>query len=121
MPFWKTKRGWPSTRTGEWRGQGSLVLIDLPMLKLPLEARGYVMRNLFCPAIDHVAQRNTVYSVPQYSDGPAMWSDLKLENATLGCEFYEGLVAKRADSLYPIQLRSPDQEFPFWMKHRWAF
>jgi hypothetical protein len=22
---------------------------------------------------------------------------------------------------YPLQLRSPEVEFPFWMKHRWAF
>jgi hypothetical protein len=42
-------------------------------------------------------------------------------NANLGCDFYEGLVAKRGDSCYPVQLRSPDEEFPAWIKHRWAF
>jgi hypothetical protein len=34
---------------------------------------------------------------------------------------FEGLVAKRVDSIYPTRLRSPEIELPFWMKHRWAF
>ncbi len=42
-------------------------------------------------------------------------------NREWGVEYYEGLVAKRADSLYPIQLRSPGAECPFWIKHRWAW
>ena len=50
-----------------------------------------------------------------------LWQILQQCNTALGCEFFEGLVAKRTDSPYPIQLRSPDVEFPFWMKHRWAF
>ena len=39
----------------------------------------------------------------------------------LNCDFYEGLVAKRGDSLYPIQLRSPDEAFGGWIKHRWQW
>jgi ATP-dependent DNA ligase len=50
-----------------------------------------------------------------------VWRDLQRINKRLGCEFYEGLVAKRADSIYPIQRRSASQEFPFWTKHRWDF
>ena len=42
-------------------------------------------------------------------------------NRALGCEFWEGLVAKRNDSIYPRQRRSAELDFPFWMKHRWAF
>ena len=33
----------------------------------------------------------------------------------------EGIVAKRADSTYPIHLRAPDQETTAWIKHRWHF
>lgn len=51
----------------------------------------------------------------------AAWTRLQAINKELKCELFEGLVAKRADSLYPLQLRSPDVEFPFWMKHRWQF
>ena len=50
-----------------------------------------------------------------------LWTELQQANRILGCEFYEGAVAKRADSTYPIQLLSLDKEFPFWMKHRWKF
>jgi hypothetical protein len=39
-------------------------------------------------------------------------------NRVLACEFYEGFVAKRTDSPYPLQLRSPSEEFPRWVKHR---
>ena len=44
---------------------------------------------------------------------------LKQLNADLHCPFYEGVVAKRTDSLYPVQLRSATLEFAGWMKHRW--
>jgi hypothetical protein len=30
-------------------------------------------------------------------------------------------VAKRNDSIYPRQRRNAELDFPFWMKHRWAF
>jgi len=51
------------------------------------------------------------------------WRKLQEVNQALGpdIDLFEGLVAKRLDSLYPLQLRSPDQEFPGWMKHRWRF
>ncbi len=51
----------------------------------------------------------------------SLWDILQQCNKALGCEFWEGLVAKRNDSIYPRQNRSNDVEFPFWMKHRWAF
>jgi hypothetical protein len=35
--------------------------------------------------------------------------------------FFEGIVMKRADSLYPIQLRDPEAETHVWVKHRWHF
>jgi hypothetical protein len=49
------------------------------------------------------------------------WEDLQDWNIIVGCEFYEGLVAKRNDSPYPFQLRSADVEYPMWQKHRWRF
>jgi len=103
------------------RGRGSLVLLDLPLLRLPILQRGYVCRETFCPALDHCACKDTVYSVPQYTDGATTYWDLQESNRDLGCEFYEGVVAKRADSLYPLQARSPEEETTVWMKHRWRF
>jgi ATP-dependent DNA ligase len=49
------------------------------------------------------------------------WNSLQRLNQQWTCEFYEGVVAKRADSSYPIQLLAPEKEFPFWVKHRWRF
>ena len=36
-------------------------------------------------------------------------------------DFYEGLVAKRIDSPYPLHNTSATQETPHWMKHRRAY
>tara|TARA_B100001559_G_C16220997_1_gene493442 strand:- start:57 stop:659 length:603 start_codon:yes stop_codon:yes gene_type:complete len=49
------------------------------------------------------------------------WRQMQYENKKIGVEFYEGLVAKHADSHYPVQLRSPKLECSFWVKHRWAY
>ena len=43
---------------------------------------------------------------------------LRDANRVLGCDFFEGVVMKRADSAYPVQLRSATEEFRGWMKHR---
>jgi hypothetical protein len=75
--------------------------------------------------------RGQLAALPTPHAGPGtldfgLWTILQNCNRTLGClkpanHFYEGLVAKRCDSPYPLQRRSADQDFPFWMKHRWAF
>ena len=71
---------------------------------------------------DEHTQKSRGASVIDLQLFPALaWNRLQQINKQLGCELFEGLVAKRVDSLYPIQSRSPDVEFPFWMKHRWAF
>ncbi|MEY2411295.1 MAG: hypothetical protein QOF48_3965 [Verrucomicrobiota bacterium] len=49
------------------------------------------------------------------------WRLLPTYNVHFGCGFFEGLVAKRTNSLYPKQLRSATEEYHLWMKHRWAF
>ncbi len=48
------------------------------------------------------------------------YRSLQRLNEQWHCPFYEGVVAKRADSVYPVQLRSPTLEFAGWVKHRWA-
>jgi hypothetical protein len=63
---------------------------------------------------------NRIYIPPVYSEEERdeRWQQLQDVNRYLGCDFYEGLVAKKKDSIYPIQLNSPDQATPTWMKHR---
>jgi hypothetical protein len=90
-------------------------------------------------------QDNTVYLAPAYrADGARVLYDaLKVCNADpatrglrnpldpaqevdmagqgLGCDFFEGIVMKRADALYPLQLRDPEADTHVWVKHRWHF
>ena len=58
---------------------------------------------------------------PDRTDPPLLYGELRQFNAHWDCLFYEGLVAKRATDPYPIQLRSPAEEFVGWVKHRWAY
>jgi len=52
-------------------------------------------------------------------DALKFYQRLKQLNAQWHCPFYEGVVAKRSDSPYPIQLRSAALEYTGWLKHRW--
>jgi hypothetical protein len=121
-----------SMRGGEWldvealerrhgRGQGSLVIIDTPKSEATYSVRSLDMVMRFRSAcLDHCATPNTVYSIPSYGDGPALWRELMDINRSLGIVFYEGVVAKRIASTYPIQLRSSKEETKDWVKHRFT-
>jgi len=65
----------------------------------------------------------SAYSVgalgPEELDALKFYQRLKQLNAQWHCPFYEGVVAKRSDSLYPIQLRSAALDYTGWLKHRW--
>jgi hypothetical protein len=56
---------------------------------------------------------------PEELDALELYHRLKQFNGQWQCPFYEGVLAKRTDSLYPIQLRSAALEFAGWLKHRW--
>ena len=58
---------------------------------------------------------------PDRTDPHALYGELRQFNARWNCLFYEGLVAKQTTDPYPIQLRSPEEEFVGWVKHRWAY
>jgi len=50
-----------------------------------------------------------------------LWDACREANRQLGAPVYEGIVTKRLDSPYPVQLRNPAETTPAWMKHRWHF
>ena len=54
------------------------------------------------------------------ADAPALYQRLRVANRALGCDFFEGVVMKRADSAYPVQLRSATEECRAWCKHRFV-
>ena len=53
-----------------------------------------------------------------HAEALAYYKRLRDANRALGCDFFEGVVMKRADSPYPVQLRSATEEYPRWCKHR---
>ena len=48
----------------------------------------------------------------------AFYRRLREANRALHCDFFEAVVMKRAESVYPVQLRSATEEFRGWVKHR---
>jgi len=53
-----------------------------------------------------------------HADALAFYERLREANRAMRCDFFEGVVMKRADSTYPVQLRSAAKEFRWWVKHR---
>jgi hypothetical protein len=80
-------------------GQGRFTLGDYKEV-VPKKAGAYL-----CPNVSEFALEEA-------------WNFMKETNEKEGCEFFEGYVAKKVDSKYPIQLRSPNEKFGYWIKHR---
>jgi hypothetical protein len=108
-------------------GQGSLIVLDLPMSVATNGQRSVALNEMFieaplCIRADSYFSNNTALSASNYliSEGPELWLELQQANKNLGCIFYEGVVTKRVASLYPKQNRSPSEETPDWIKHRFT-
>jgi len=46
------------------------------------------------------------HRIESQADALAFYGRLRIANPALRCDFFEGVVMKRADSIYPVQLRS---------------
>jgi len=87
---------------------------------LPLHGASSVTLGFFADPIDMESCYLTD-SEFGLENAESLWETMKDTNKVLGTEYFEGLVAKHADSHYPIQLRSSSDECSFWVKHRWAY
>lgn len=56
--------------------------------------------------------------VNDHTDALTFYERLRAANRAVECDFFECIVMKRADSPYPVQIRSPSEEFRGWCKHR---
>jgi hypothetical protein len=120
-------------------GKGSLVLFDYmprPTDKTPWENRQILLADAIHPCgetrdgferwqFDRVPppqDRALIFQSPfPESSLEHYWQTLQDMNKLWNAEVFEGFVAKRLDSTYPRQLRSPNLETPHWVKHRWEF
>jgi hypothetical protein len=118
-------------------GRGSLVILDyLAPGKTTYEERQLLLADAIHPRgetregferwqFDRVpppADRALIFQSPfTGSDLEHYWQSLQDLNWLWKAEVFEGFVAKRIDSPYPRQLRSPNLESPHWVKHRWDF
>ena len=114
-------------------GRGTLVVLDyVPESGAPTyEQRRAILESLL-PS-NPVFSGDTTQPVPcgavvltprhraaSHADALAFYERLRAANRLLHCDFFEGVVMKRADSIYPVQLRSATEECRGWVKHRFV-
>lgn len=105
-------------------GRGSLVVFDY--LDTP-EAPWILRREALGLEIEthadlHHFPADAVFAPPYVKEpevAATLYAELREINTALRAEVYEGLVAKRTDSAYPLQRSNPERTFHHWMKHRW--
>lgn len=108
-------------------GIGSIIVLDAVIPKASYDVRRSILKHYFKTIPWYETMRpdsiglvfSTTFEDDDKADEFDLWASLQEYNGMVGCEFYEGLVAKRTDSLYPIQLNSPDQPNTKWIKFRW--
>ena len=112
-------------------GRGALVVLDVvPESGTPSYERRRAMLEAIIPT-DEVFSGDTTRPVPcravvltptlradSPADALANNQRLREANRLLGCDFFEGIVMKRAASIYPVQLRSATEKCLGWVKHR---
>jgi hypothetical protein len=112
-------------------GRGTLVVLDVVHefgSPAYVERREMLESLLPCdPVFDGDASRGVpsgtaVLTPTRRADSHAAaladYRRLRDANRALGCDFFEGVVMKRADSQSPMQRRSAAEEFRGWVKHR---
>ena len=112
-------------------GRGTLVVLDvIPETGTPSYVQRRAMLETIIPT-DAVFSGDTSRPVPcgavvlaptmrvaSQADALAFYQRLREANRALRCDFFEGVVMKRAESSYPVQLRSATEEFRGFVKHR---
>ncbi len=112
-------------------GRGTLVVLDfIPESATPSYEQRRVMLESRLPCdfvFDGVSSRpvpcgaallTPTRRADSHADALAYYQRLREGNRALSCDFFEGVVMKRADSPYPVQVRSSTEEFRGWVKHR---
>ena len=107
-------------------GRCSLIVFDAPLVPGSYEVRRRLIEKNFTRLWPkYLPVEDAVYcsfSLPMNAEAAlGFYELLRSLNKQFGFDFYEGIVAKRIDAAYPLQLISGEQETPAWVKHRWAY
>jgi len=111
--------------------RNTLVILDIVTPDLPWTARKQLLAASGVPVLpwDYMPAKDNPFphgrlvvtdEIPADYTLRAACEFFALVNTDLGETVFEGVVMKKADSLYPIQTRSPDTRFPYWIKHRFV-
>ena len=95
--------------------KGTIIVLDV-VVDAPYKRR----RKLVEHYMDRIEKIEAIesFSGKPPSDPLTLWEQLQEENHRYGCDFYEGLVAKRIDSPYEMQLVGPSKTTTAWVKFR---
>lgn len=96
------------------KSKGTLIVLDLMEGGQYWERRAD-LEKLLPPMKPDEFEEDGLYCSLRSSKGEGLYSELR----EVDDEFYEGVVAKKLESKYPMQLSNPEQKFPQWIKHRW--
>jgi len=104
--------------------RGTLILLDLviPHATYAERRAAFGATGIACRGMSETIKPHSLYVPPSYRDAQKAWNLALTERRRQSAsDFYEGIVMKRVDAVYPVQLRSPHAETPAWVKHRWRF
>jgi hypothetical protein len=97
-----------------WMERRTHMVCELNLPTQPLEPEEFEEKTIYLVATRMFDGKNDLMEF--WDQIKSLAGDVKPEN-----QFYEGLVAWRTDRPYPIQTRSPGEECPAVMKHRWRY
>ena len=104
-------------------GRGTLVVLDAIMPGTYVQRREQLVAGFGEPlSIESRPPEHSLSLTPSFSADESLliYQRLREINRIWGCDFYEGVVMKKADALYPIQLRSGTEECRAMVKHRFV-
>ena len=100
-----------------------MIVLDAVLTGDYIHRREFLVTTIGEPlAIDQQPLEQCVGLTPSFlaADSASLYNHLREINRLWGCDFYEGVVMKRAGSIYPVQLRSATEEYRGWVKHRFV-
>lgn len=102
--------------------KGTIVVFDLVIPALTYTQRREILTSHAVPILpwDTAPSSNSLVISDEIPDIDAACNAYVSVNERFGEVIFEGVVRKRIDSTYPIQLQSADKRTPYWVKHRFA-